>query len=69
MDFDMIGEFLNFDWDFVFSNKFCFYGVLVFWFFLPCFVFISSMVVANIICYFMDYSDFKAWRKEQNKKD
>lgn len=65
MNFDIIGEFLNFDWNFVFSDKFCFYGCLIFWFFIPFIIF----VVVNIIFFFIDYSDFKDWREEQNKKD
>ena len=64
MDFDIIGEFLNFDWNFVFSHKFCVYGVLCFWIVIPCFI----VSLVDIIIFFIDYADFRNWRKEQNEK-
>lgn len=66
MDFFVrcVQELLNFDWNFVFSDKFLGYGILIFWVVFPLFIF----VFVNIFLFFMDYSDFKDWRKEQNEK-
>lgn len=66
MDFieAIIEEFLNFDWNFVFSGNFWFYGILCFWIFIPCLV----VIFVDIVIFFIDYVDFRNWRKEQNEK-
>lgn len=60
----IIDEFLNFDWNFIFSDKFWFYGILCFWIVVPCLV----VSLVDIIIFFIDYAEFRNWRKEQDEK-
>lgn len=52
-------------WNYVTSSEFIVYSFFVYCCILPLFIFIA----VYIIDFFIDYSDFKKWRKEQKQKE
>lgn len=65
--FKCINELLNFEWDFVFSEKFLGYGIIIFWFVFPIIIYFFVQIVIFLI----DYREFRLWKSEQeeNLKD
>lgn len=62
---DVIVEiFTNFDLNFALSDKFLVYGMFIFWFVFP----ILILLFVHVVLFFVDYSDFIEWKKEQEKK-